>query len=164
MNIVEYWAKQVELWQEEQKCGLCWQFGAPLVNSQVNVQDSENPCCFNVMLINPRPFTTKVRNPITNLVLTKTCGWRFTLLIMTESPLGLNNWNEKFGHAVSESKWSTIFNKVYECFDCDEITNACEILGYDVLVDQIGDAELLHNYLDSNYNGWRFNFSFTIKR
>jgi len=164
MDIVDFWSKQVALWKDDQKCGLCWEFGAPLVNSQINVQQSENPCCVQVMLTNIRYRTNVVRNSISQLITENTCTWTVTVYAVQEVTLGTNNYNEIKDHPVEESKWVTVYNPILQCLGCDNILGYCEILGYDVIVNQVGDAELIHNYLDKNLNGWRVNYSFTIRR
>lgn len=164
MDIVQFWSQQVAKWNEINKCGFCWEFGAPLVNSQINIQQSNDPCCIQLLLSNIRYRSTKNRNPISQLITNEDCTWTFTLHAVTEKPLGINNYNEIKGHSVDESKWNTIFAPLLECLGCESIIDYCEILGYDVIVNQIGDAELIHNYLDNNYNGWKITYSFTLKK
>jgi len=52
MDIVDFWSKQITIWDENNKCGLCWSFGAPLVSSQLNIEQSipGKECCVNVFL------------------------------------------------------------------------------------------------------------------
>jgi len=44
---------------------------------------------------------------------------------------------------------------------CDNLLDLCVILGKQIQVSQNGDAQLIHNYLDENYNGWKVNYNFT---
>lgn len=164
MNIVDYWKQQTELWQTENKCGLCWEFSAPLVNSEIQSIKSDSPCCVQVMLTNIRYRKNEVRDRVSQFVTEKTCTWTVTVYAVEESTLGLNNYNEIKDHPISESKWETIYNKILECLGCDNILDYCRILGYDVTVNQVGDAELVHNYLSRNLNGWRVNYTFTLRR
>jgi len=162
MDIVDFWNKQVTKWQEDQKCGLCWEFGAPLVNSQINIQQSAEPCCVQVMLTNIRYRKNIVRNNITQFITSESCTWTATVYAVQEMPIGVNNYNEIKDHPISESKWTTVFNPILECLGCENLLDYCVILGKDVIINQIGDAELIHNYLDKNLNGWRITYSFTF--
>lgn len=166
LDIVKFWKDQTELWNEQQKCDLCWNFAAPLVNSQMNIVqqelDSETECCVNVFLTDIKFREVKNRNSVTGLVINKTCVWNFSLWCVLPVQLGVNNYNEIKGHPIDESKWSTIFKPLIDCLGCDNILDTCELLGVtNVNVDMPTDATLVHNYLDNNYNGWKINYSFT---
>lgn len=161
MYIVKFWKDQVDLWNMQEKCGLCWEFSAPLVASQINIVQSET-CCVNVFLTDIRFRESKQRDNITGLVLSDFCVWSFSLYALSKSPLGVNNYNETKGHPIEESKWETIFKPLIDCLGCDNILDTCELLGVtNVNVDMNGDATLIHNYLDENYNGWKINYQFT---
>lgn len=162
LDIVDFWKKQVDLWNEQNKCGLCFELAAPLVTSQLNIVQEEKPCCVQVFLTDIRFREIKNRNSVTGLITSKTCVWNFSLYVVKKVPLGLNNYNEVKGHPVDESKWVTLFQPLIECLGCDNILNTCEILGLtNMNVDMPSDATLIHNYLDDNYNGWKINYSFT---
>lgn len=161
MDIVKFWSEQVKLWNEQNKCGLCWEFSAPLVTSQINIVQEEE-CCVNVFLTDIRFREIKNRNSVTGLITSKTCVWNFSLYVLKKENLGVNNYNEIKGHPVDESKWETIFKPIIDCLGCDNILDTCEILGLtNVNVDMPSDAILINNYLDDNYNGWKLNYSFT---
>lgn len=161
MDIVEFWKDQVGLWNEQNKCGLCWEFAAPLVSSQINIVQEET-CCVNVFLTDIRFREVKNRNATTGLITGKSCVWTFSLYVLKKENLGVNNYNEIKDHPVEESKWETIFKPIIDCLGCDNILDTCEILGVtNVNVDMNQDAILIHNYLDANYNGWKLNYTFT---
>lgn len=161
IDIVNFWKQQTDIWSEENKCGLCWSFGAPLVNSQINVVQTED-CCVNVFLTDIKFREVITRLQQSNLVTRKTCVWTFSLWCLVQTDLGINNYNEIKNHPIEESKWNTIFKPLIDCLGCDNILDTCEILGVtNVNVDMNTDATLVHNYLDNNYNGWRINYQFT---
>lgn len=161
MDIVSFWKDQIDLWNEQEKCGLCWEFSAPLVTSQINIVQDET-CCVHVFLTDIKFRETKQRNAVSGLVTSKLCVWSFSLYALSKSPLGVNNYNEIKGHPIEESKWETIFKPLIDCLGCDNILDTCELLGVtNVNVDMNGDATLIHNYLDENYNGWKINYQFT---
>lgn len=161
MDIISFWSQQVDLWNTQNKCGLCFEFGAPLVNSQINIVQNEN-CCVNVFLTDIKFRETKQRNPVTNLITGKSCVWTFSLWCLVPVNLGVNNYNEIKGYPVDESKWNEVYLPIIQCLGCDNILDTCELLGVtNVNVDTPTDATLIHNYLDNNYNGWKVNFTFT---
>jgi len=161
MDIVNFWKEQVNIWNEQNKCGLCWEFSAPLVNSQINTVQKDTPCCVQVFITDITFNETLVRNSTTGLTTSKTCVDRFTLWVLIESPLGVNNYNEIKGHPIDESKWSEIYLPLKECLGCENILDTCEILNQtNVNVDLI-NATLVHNYLDQSYSGWKINYTFT---
>ena len=51
VDIVDFFKEQTETWNEEQRCGFCYSFGAPLFNSEINVQQTDD-CCMQVFLSN----------------------------------------------------------------------------------------------------------------
>lgn len=161
MDIVNFWKEQVNIWNEQNKCGLCWEFSAPLVNSQINTVQKETPCCVQVFITDITFNETLVRNSVTGLTTSKTCVDRFTLWALIESPLGVNNYNEIKGHPIDESKWTNIFLPLKECLGCENILDTCEILNQTNVNVDLTNATLVHNYLDQSYSGWRINYTFT---
>jgi len=159
MDIVDFWAKQIDLWNCEDKCCLCWEFSAPLVSSQINIVQSEK-CCVNVFLTDLKFREEKVFNSTTGLTTSKKCVWNFSIYAMVQKELGINNYNEIKGYPISQSKWVEVFYPIINCLGCDNILDYCKILGRSIQVTQNGDTVLMHNYLD-NYNGWKINYTFT---
>jgi hypothetical protein len=160
INIIDFWKQQTDKWNTDNKCGLCFEFSAPLVNSQINIVQSET-CCVNVFLTDIKFRTDEVYNSVTGLTTSKKCIWSFSVHALVQEPLGVNNYNEIKSHPIEESKWNTIFLPLAECLGCDNILDFCDIIGKELEVRQLGDAQLIHNYLDSNWNGWKINYSFS---
>lgn len=155
MDIVQFWKNQTDIWNTQNKCGLCWEFAAPLIASQINIVQNET-CCVNVFLTDVKFREEKVFNSVTGLTTSKKCIWNFSLYALIKENLGVNNYNEIKGHPIEESKWETIFYPIINCLGCDNLLDIC-----DVQINQNGDAILIHNYLDENYNGWKVNYTFT---
>jgi hypothetical protein len=155
MDIISFWKNQTDIWNTQNKCGLCWEFSAPLVASQINIVQNET-CCVNVFLTDIKFREEKVFNSVTGLTTSKRCIWNFSLYALIKENLGVNNYNEIKGHPVNESKWETIFYPIINCLGCDNLLDICNIQ-----INQNGDAQLIHNYLDENYNGWKINYTFS---
>lgn len=160
LDIVSFWEQQTAIWNEINKCGFCFEFSAPLINSQINIVQNET-CCVQLILTDAKFREEKTINQLTGLITFKKCTWNFTIHAVIKESLGVNNYNEIKGHPVDESKWNTIYYPLIQCLGCDNLLDLCDILGKQIQVQQIGDAVLVHNFLDENYNGWRINYSFT---
>ena len=160
IDIVSFWKAQIDKWNTDEKCGLCWEFSAPLIPSQINIVQNEN-CCVQIYLTDIKYREEKTINQNTGLTTFKKCVWNFSIHAVTPVALGVNNYNEIKGHDIDESKWATVFYPIIECLGCDNILDYCTILGKSIEVKQNGDAILVHNYLDQNLNGWKINYQFS---
>lgn len=164
MNIVDFWDKQITKWNEETKCGLCWEFSAPLIESSVNIVQPEEgkECCVKVMLLQdkqPAFATTNTFNTVTGLLNSQTCTQNFQLLVLMDSRLGVNNYNEVKGHSTEQSNWVRKMHPLQECLSCDANLDFCDILGTSYRITNWSAFQVL-NYNDSVFCGYRLNVSF----
>ncbi len=163
MNIVKFWHDQIDKWNTEQKCGLCWDFGAPLIESAVNVQQPEKDkdCCIKAMFLQDKgnAFSTTNQFSNTGFVNQVTCTESFELLLLFDSSLGINNYNEIKGHSIDESLWETKMNPIKECLQCDANLDFCVILGSQYRITNWSARQVI-NYLDSVYCGYRLSVTF----
>ena len=163
MNIVKFWQDQVNKWNDENKCGLCWTFGAPLVEDKVNIQQFENDkeCCVKVFFLQDKQpaFSTSNSYSQTGFVNQITCNKSFQLLVLFDSKLGLNMFNEIKGHSEEESVWNTKLSVLQDCLSCDAQIDFCEILGQQSRVTQWSGQQVI-NYLSSTFVGYRISVTF----
>lgn len=164
MDILNFWKEQTEKWNTELKCGFCWEFSAPLVESSVNVVQSEEDkeCCVKLMFLQdkqPAFSTNNTYNNTTNLLTGQICATNFQLLVLLNSNLGVNNYNEIKGHSTAESNWEAILLKLQECLSCDANLAFCEILGSVYRVTNWSGTQVI-NFSNSVYCGYRINVSF----
>lgn len=164
MNIIEFWETQVNKWNDENKCGICWTFGAPLVEDKVNIQQFEDDkqCCAKVFFLQdkqPAFNTANQYNTQTGLVNQVTCSKSFQLLVLFDSKLGLNMYNEIKGHSTSESVWTEKLSVLQDCLACDAQIDFCEILGSKSRVTQWSGQQVV-NYLSSTFVGYRISVTF----
>lgn len=164
INIVDFWKNQIAKWNEELKCGLCWEFSAPLTESAVGITKPNDPCCVQVMLVRDRVTafrTSRTYDNITGLLTGVTCSKSFELLVLMPTKLGQNNYNEIKGHDTNESKWDEVLSKLEDCLSCDANLDFCEFLGRKVLVTDWSARQLV-NYTDNNYTGYRLTVTFQV--
>lgn len=161
MDIVDFWKKQVEAWDAENKCGFCWTFGAPLTDEAANTQQTEEPCCVSVFVTDITQSSSR-RYADTSWLNSRVDNHGFTLYVLKRDGLGVNNYNEILGHPVTESKWETILKPLKECVTAEGVLEFCEILGYNVQI-PTWQMETRINWLDENYTGWRIRVNFTEK-
>ena len=162
MDIVAYFKDQVEKWNEEQKCGLCFEFSAPMFESALNVVQPEEPCCVQVMLTDLN-YTASNTYASSGLLSSQICEYSFTLYVLKASALGVNNYNEIKGHDTDSSKWATIYKPLADCFSCDVQLDFCALLGYAPEIKR-WSMKMVKNYQDLTFDGWRIEGTFkTLK-
>ena len=164
MNIVKFWQDQINKWNEENKCDLCWEFSAPLIDSGTNIvrPTKGKECCVQVMLLrqNLTAFsTTNTYNNTTQLLTAQSCNTSFQLLVVFDSKLGLNMYNEIKGHSTDESVWNTKLSVIEECLKCDANLDFCEFLSTQYKITQWSGVQVI-NYQNSNYCGYRISVTF----
>ena len=141
MDIVKFFSDQVSKWNDDNKCGFCWEFGAPLTR-----------------VARQRGATY---HQTTNLLTSTYCDYSFNLHVVRKGDLGTNNYNEISGHPIEESRWNEIYNPIAECLDCNLQLDFCEFLG--IQANQIAWSEEMERaYTDNNYYGWKITAKFRI--
>lgn len=161
MDVVDFFKKQVEKWQTDGKCGFCWEFSAPLIESQTNIQQTDEACCTYVFLTEIETNEVPRFSANTGFVNGKNCDTTFTLHVVRKGDLGTNNYSEIKGHPISESRWETIYKPLSDCLDCNLILDFCEFVGLKVDITQWRKT-IEHAYLDNNYFGWKIRATFRI--
>ncbi len=164
MDIVKFWKDQTEKWNTDEKCGLCWEFSAPLIESAVNkvLSTEETKCCVKVMFLQDKSLafsTANQYNEQTGLLNKQTCSNSFQLLVLFDSKLGVNNYNEVKGHSIDESNWVTKMLPLQQCLSCDANLDFCELLGTQYRITN-WSAQQVINYTDSVYCGYRLSVTF----
>lgn len=159
MDVVDFLAKQVDLWNENSKCDFCWTFGAPLTESAVELQEQreDSKCCVQVLLLQDKvtPFNTQnTYNQQTGLLERIVCNRSFQLLFLIPDAFSRNNFNEISGHDTSSSRWANILQRLESCLSCEINLDFCEILGRDYWVTQWSAKQEI-NYSSKNYSGYR---------
>lgn len=163
MDIVDFWKQQAEKWNDEQKCGFCWDFGAPLIESQLNIQQStaDNKCCVKLFLTDLGFNQSNTYSQSTGFNNDKSCEYSYNLWVLMTSKLGVNNYNEITGHSIDVSNWMTIYRPLLDCLGCELVLNQCEILGFDVEI-KLWKGITVFNYSDMNYSGWKIQSNFKV--
>lgn len=163
MNIVDFLDKQIQKYDVSQKCGFCWNFGAPLKEGLINLQQppEDKECCVNVMFLQDRGNAFSAQrsfNANTGLINGGTITHNFQLLVVVGSQLGINMYNEIDGYSTDDSIWTTILSKLQNCL-LDLNFDFCEFLGTNYRVTNWSATQEI-NYLDSNFCGYRINVTF----
>lgn len=164
MDIVNFWQQQTDKWNDETKCGFCWAFGAPLIESSINVQqfEEDKKCCVKVFFLQdkqPAFSTANQYSTQTGYLNKQTCSTNFQLLVLMDSKLGVNNYNEIKGHPTDESKWETILQRLQACLQCDANLAFCEILGTTYNITNWSAVQVI-NFKESVYCGYRLSVTF----
>jgi len=146
----------VSTWNDEERCDLCWEFTAPLRESDLNeYQMKGDACCVLVAITDYRLQCSVPMNRASGL---KTLGAEthsFNMHVLSHDDVGLNVYNEIDGHPLAESKWATILQPLSECVACDPLI-FCELLGFEMETTNWNMIPRM-DWLDLNYSGWTIN-------
>lgn len=163
MDIVAFFKDLVDHYNNLEKCGFCWSFGAPLSESALNKQQlrDEEVCCMNIFLSDVK-YRSEIRyNTNTGLQNYEACNITFTLYVGRQTEdLGLNSYNEINDHPITESLWETIWKPLQDCFGCGRELDLCE-LGWDFDITK-WDMSMVKFKEDINLTGWRIDGAFRI--
>lgn len=164
MDLISFWSQQINKWNEESKCGLCWDFTAPLVESAIELVEPSAgmDCCVQVLFLRDKEpaFSTLNRyNESTQLLSGTTCNKAFEILFLMYAPIGSNNWNEVKGHSTDESKWATALYELERCLSCDLELDFCEFIGSKSRVTKWSAKQVI-NFSSKNYSGYRISVNF----
>ena len=168
MDVVDFWRKQVTKWNEDEQCGKCWTFSAPMRESDINEfqqrdKDAEcDNCCVHVFLANLTSSTQRTYSQSTGLLNGKDCSWSFDVNVVQKDKLGVNVYDEIKGYGIEDSKWETILKPIMDCMDCDLILDFCALQGYQVDITRWNSFQRI-DWLDDNYTGWTYQVTFRLK-
>lgn len=153
MDVVDFFSRQVEQWNNDEKCGFCWEFDAPLTDAGVNesVKKSDD-CCIRVFITNLSHRKNRTYQPTTKLLTDYTIDHTFTLHLLKLDRVDTNVYSEQLGHPVSESKWETILKPLEDCVCEAELLKFCDLICKKILI-MNWNAVTRINWLD-NYTGW----------
>lgn len=161
MNIISFFKNLTEQFNNENKCGFCWEYSAPLSESGMNRKTSEDPCCTHIFITYYKTSIGYKKDGQTTL---KNEEWKdhiFTLYVVRKSNLGVNIYNEANGYPISEGLWSTILEPLQNCLGDANNLPICE-LGYPFEVTK-WDMETTVLKDDNNYTGWKVSGIFREK-
>lgn len=110
MGIVEH----LENYVDTLTCG-CWAFYAPLHYAGLNeiVPPKGKECCYSLIVTN---YTEECERDNYNLPFAKNYNVTFYAVINTS--LGVNVFNERPDHPISESLYVSIIKPISECLGC----------------------------------------------
>jgi len=161
MNIITFFKQQVQKWNDENKCGFCWHFEAPLRLSDLNesVQKTTD-CCVRVFLTDYSYSVTPQYSPTFGRVTgTPTKRHTFTIYYLLNDRIDINVYLEQQGYPLSESKWKKIIEPL---LDCNLSLDICDIFG-NILEWSIARADIVIDFQDQNYTGLKVIYNINEK-
>lgn len=157
MDVVGFFKQQVEAWDDEQKCGFCWEFDAPLTESGVNESimqtDPEDCCPVKVFITNLSTRKNRSYNTTTGFLNSYSVDYTFTLHALKFDRIDTNVYQEQLGHPVSESKWETILKPIQSCLCEENVLSFCDLICKKIDITAWNEVVRI-NWLDNNYTGW----------
>lgn len=159
MDIVNFWKQQVDIWKEEERCGFCWEFDAPLTDASVNYSQNDLRCCTYLYLTDIEQSYVPKYSESTGLKTNEQENITFSLYVVRRGDLSTNNYQEMKDYPVSESNWVKIYEPLKECVSKDYILDFCKILGLKIDITQ-WKMTLVNKEFDNNYIGWKIRANF----
>lgn len=155
-DIIGTLAQIVSDWNDEEKCDFCWEFTAPLRESDLNEHKMKgDACCVLVAVTDYRIGCNLPRDRVTGLQVLGSETHSFNLHFLSHDDLGKNVYNEIPDHPLSESKWATILKPLADCIVCSPLL-FCEYLGFEMEITR-WELNPRMDWHDSNYSGWSVN-------
>lgn len=162
--IIDFFKALTAKYNDEQKCGFCWTFGAPLSESAMNNQQAEEgrQCCINVFVTDYKISSIYGSNNATGLTTTEDCDHRFILYVgQQREDIGQNVYNEIPGYdEITDSLWAEVYKPLLDCLGCERVLYECE-LGFDFRV-TAWDMETIKFLHDRNFTGWKITGRFRV--
>lgn len=160
MNVIDFWQKQVNKWNDESKCDFCWEFSAPLYRSDLNKIQRKEECCTYVFLTDYSVELRNEYNQSTGLIPRRYNDHAFNLYLLRQGDLGTNNYNEINGHPIADSNWETIYKPILECLEQEDLLlDFCEFIGVAPNVMR-WRFDMVRAFQDDNYIGWKLSITF----
>ena len=161
--IIDFFKALAAKYNDEQKCGFCWEFGAPLSESAMNNQQAVEgrQCCVNLFVADYKISSIYSVNNNTGLTTTEDCDHRFIVYVgQQREDIGQNVYNEIEGHEITSSLWAEVYKPLMDCLGCDRALYECE-LGFDFRV-TAWDMETVKFKEDRNFTGWKITGRFRV--
>lgn len=128
MDIVNAISKEIDKFNDEARCGLCWVFvpsGRSDYFNTVKLRDGSECCVYVAMLDLQLRSGYEVRN---DFVTKRYCDWTVQLFAGIPSRLDLQYYNENPDHPASEGKYEKYIKHIFDCFGCSCFElDLCEI-------------------------------------
>lgn len=155
MDYIKLLQQQVNMWQGQQKCGLCWSFNAPLQDSGVNKSTQrEEACCVHVFVTDMNVREVRNYNTSTGFLSQKYDEVSLTIEFLKKSELGDNVYREQ-DYPLDQSKWDSILSPIKECLDSDAPFDFCTITNRNLKIISRNWKVIVNNIHAENYVGWR---------
>lgn len=158
MSLHSYIERQINKFNEENKCGFCWEFYAPLTEDAMNKQqlkNNENCSCVHVMMTrdNMTAFGNDYRYNERLGQNAEIFEYKnFKLFFLKRQGMDVNNHIEILDNDTSKSK----INFLEELEDCISqfYFDFCDEFDKNWVMQRWQGTQLI-NYLDNNYTGYR---------
>ncbi len=115
MNLAEFFRQQIKKWNNENKCGFCWEYDFPLRESDANESRMEDDvCCLKVMITDLSVRDNKTYDPVTGLLTEFNEDYTFTLHVLQQDVLDTDVYKEQL-QPINKSKWENILYPIKLC-------------------------------------------------
>lgn len=163
MNVAQFFKEIVEKYNEQQKCGFCWNFKHVKGESGMNTirLTEDNKCCVQLILTYQQKSHSERFNFTTTGTTETYCDNIFTIYAVRTANLGTNFGNEIPNHDYTESISSEIIEPLFDCLTCDNIIDLCDFNVVSGITQWRAEEVLFLG--DHNFSGIKINGAFRTK-
>lgn len=156
MNIIQFFEQKTIEWNKSNHCNSCWTFGAPLSEAEMNAtRHDDDACCVHLFVTTYRT-TSGYQRTQTGLISRVYTDHHFVLYAVRHARLGINTYSEQPHHPIDESLWKTHIEPLQKCLGKGHEIDFCGS-GLEI---QRWDMDVVKQYNDMNYTGWKITGTF----
>lgn len=156
-DVIIYLHQLINNFNENQECGFCWVFTAPLNNSTGNTYQIRDDNCKCVHFIVHRQRTSNnptygnVFHALSQNIIRHTINFHVGLI----AEFSENNWDEIKGYDLEDSRYFKYLKPLQGCITIKKLNEFCNILGYPMRISNL-DFETIPNpnIYDENFVGY----------
>ena len=148
--MIEFFEQLISDWNDEEKCGLCWNFYGAARSDYSNLINHGANCCVAVILLDFGSRYGYTRNQF-DINQKEYCEDYFELLVGVPSSLDIQFYNEISDDFKDTSKYKQYIEPIINCLGCG-IDLECNESGYEVME---WSWSLAMNYQYHNLDGIR---------
>ncbi|QGZ15839.1 hypothetical protein [Elizabethkingia phage TCUEAP1] len=157
IRALDYWVRRLN---NENRCGFCWKFSAPLTEAGINVVDPDagnnypetSPCCVNVICTHYRMNSGQALSEGTNYATRQWVDHEFILYIgMQVDELGMDVYRERAGLYRDDGLFNNNIEPLLNCLGYMADIDLCPD-GADVILTR-WSAEPMILHEDKNWTG-----------
>ncbi len=162
-DVIDYLHKLIDRFNEEQNCGKCWVFTAPLDNATGNTYQirEENCDCVHFIVYRQRITETPTFGSVFHAIRNNVIRHTITFHVGVIAKFSENNWDEIKGYDIEDGRYKKYLLPIQKCLTTNNFNDFCRILGYPMRITSL-NLETIANpkIYDENFVGYSGSITF----